>query len=201
MSIGSGLARWVAMLRREMGAIAVVVGLIAALGLVLWRGGVFSEDHPDVPSCPELADTLPAAAGGTWAVSKPDPNYPRLTKASTLCELGFISADQRYSGTVSVFIAGNTDDEALQRGVRDARCNGSVRPLDTASSGYLALKTCVDMIGESIFADVLAAKKPRRVHMVGKVARRSGTDAEASGFARSLARTVADQGLTIPPSE
>jgi hypothetical protein len=201
MSAGSTRPAWVMLMRREVGAIAVVVVLVAVAGLVLWQKGVFDRDPPDVPGCAELAKVLPTAAGGTWAVSEPDPDYGRLTKSTTLCEISFISADQRYSGTVSVFISGSTDDEALLSEVRGRRCNDSVQPLDAASNGYLAIKTCDDMIGESLFANVLAAKHPRWVDMVVKLSRWSGTDTEASDFARNLARTAADQGLTIPASE
>jgi hypothetical protein len=184
-----------------MAAIGVLVALLTVAGFVLWQRGAFTNEYPDVPSCPELAKTLPAAAGGSWAVSKPDPSYGRRTRSTTICELSFISADQRFSGNVFVSISGNANDEALRQKVRDARCDGSMRSLDTASDGYLAVKACDGTFGEVDHANVLAAKDPRRVDMVVRVVKRHGSHVEALSFARSLVRTVADQGLTIPASE
>jgi hypothetical protein len=199
MKPSSRFPAWRATIRREMGAIGIVVALLAVAGLVLWQRGTFTEDRPDVPSCPELVKTLPTAAGGIWAMIKPDPS--RRKKPSTFCELSFISADDRYSGTVSVLIVGDTDEERLRREVRNAACSDPAPPHDAANHGYLAFQACDGTVGALDGASVLAAKKPRSVHMTVTIARRPGTHAEAIDFARNLARAVADEGLTVPASE
>ncbi|WP_412738605.1 hypothetical protein [Krasilnikovia sp. MM14-A1259] len=153
------------------------------------------DEHPDVPSCDSLAKALPSAAGGTWGISEPDTTH--LTQSSTRCTLAFTSTDQRFSGTTTVLLTGDTRPEQLRSEVQAAPCNGAAAP-PAGEADYVTSRACTEQIGDNVRAAVIAAKHPRWTRIVVEVPTRPGTVEDAVTFSQNLARTVAHQCLTLP---
>jgi hypothetical protein len=175
---------------------------LVGIGLLL-SGGAFSairwkllaDEDTGVPNCAALVADLPNSATGAWGIRDPEPR--RVTDSTTTCELAFTTADERFSGSVSVFILGSSDPDRLRREVSSGFCYGSARPVDDAEK-YLAVRHCVELVGEVALAGVFAARDHRFVHMVATVRGGSADRVELTRIASEIARTVADRGLSLP---
>ena len=98
--------------------LALIVATVA-----VWQRHPFAGRDAWVPTCSDLAPAMQSSAGGAWSVSEPDGARGK-TQSSTLCQLAFSSADQRYSGTVHVLVQGDTDEDAARQKAVDADCLG-----------------------------------------------------------------------------
>jgi hypothetical protein len=169
---------------------AAVLALVA--GAAAWRAGVFDDDPPAVPSCAELTSHLTASIGGAWSTRSADP-VPRLAPASASCRFGFVSADKRFSGEVTVYLRGDTNVEALRDDVDVYPCYGA-REQGPAGNGYLATRRCVEIIGDTVRAGMSAATSLRFAHVLAAI---SGPTAVTADFASDLARRATEGSLSL----
>lgn len=172
---------------------------VVVLGAGLWAWQPWTEDAPWVPTCADLAKSLPAAAGGTWSVSEAD-LARGTTESSTRCELAFTSADQRFSGTLRVSIYGEPDADLLRQRAADEPCEGTAEPKELPK-GYVAFRACSGTLGDFAHASVVAAKDSRWLRMTASTSIRPDNRTDVFTFSREVVRKAVDQGLTLRESK
>ncbi|MEV4705522.1 hypothetical protein [Actinoplanes sp. NPDC049316] len=177
-----------------------ILALIVA-GAALWQLNPFRDQPAWVPTCSDLAAPMQAAAGGAWATADRagrDDDSHRASDSSALCDLAFTSADQRFSGTVSVRISGMTDDDEARREAQTGDCPGSAWPA-AVPAGYAALRACNALVGERISSSIRAAKGQRSLSVTLRTSIPAGSPVEdVAGFAQGTLAKLADLGLTLP---
>lgn len=171
---------------------ATLVVVVVVAGLWAWKpwaGTVW------VPTCADLTEVLPQAAGGAWSVSDNDPGRD-TTQSSAQCELAFAATDQRFAGTVRVFISTESDTDLLRRRVAEEPCDGPDEPT-SVPGGYQALRSCSAVVGDFANATVIAAKDDRWLRMTASTSIRDDNRNEVLPFSRDLVRKAAEQGLAL----
>ncbi|MFI7597555.1 hypothetical protein [Actinoplanes sp. NPDC049681] len=185
------------MTRTRMPAVAgfATLALIVAT-VAVWQLHPFAGRDAWVPTCSDLAPVMQSSAGGAWSVSEPDGARGK-TQSSTLCQLAFSSADQRFSGTVHILVQGDTDEDAARQKAVDADCLG-VATAATAPSGYSAYRTCGQNNGERVNGSVIAAKGDRWANLSASTSVPPGTEGVAAiAYAQDLAGKLAEHAMTL----
>jgi hypothetical protein len=172
----------------------LAVGVLAAGGLLWW--GLYGNRSPWVPSCTDLAPSLQAELGGGWTVTDPDEYRAKSGhRSSSTCEMSFVTADQKYTGTLRLFTVAATDPEAARHEVESYWCGVSDVSVQRPPH-YHAFRVCADTNTVQTHVSVYAAKGDRRVTTSLTINLRDDTQAAAE-YADDLGRLVADKALTI----
>ncbi|MEJ3745772.1 hypothetical protein WEI85_21080 [Actinomycetes bacterium KLBMP 9797] len=187
-------------MRRSWIPIAIFAAVLTvAVGVGLWRAGVFAEGLPDVPSCDDLANAMPERTAGTWTVRRTVP--PRtLTTSTASCEFAFSSADQRFHGEISVDMWGHTDAEALRDDVESFPCYGATATTPQADVAYLASRHCQEVIGDRTRVGMSAATDHRFAHVLVAITGPTAAADETANTAHDIARSTAKQALHLAAS-
>lgn len=129
-------------MRRPRPAVVVgLVGVILAIGYgMVWWIDPFRGDW--VPTCTDVAPRMQAELGGGWTVTDPD-EYREESRhrTSSTCEMAFVTADQKYTGTVHLFTVGAPDVEAARKDVNSYQCAGTETAAEPGH-GYDAVRLC-----------------------------------------------------------
>jgi hypothetical protein len=172
----------------------LAVGVLAAGGLLWW--GLYGNRSPWVPSCTDLAPSLQAELGGGWTVTDPDEYRAKSGhRSSSTCAISFVTADQKYTGTIDMSTFGSSDTETARREVESYGCGKAGADIPVTKD-YHAFGICSWTGSTYSRAAVHAAKGDRRVNISTKVNVR-GDELAAEAYAQDLSRLVADRALTI----
>ncbi|MEU4626440.1 hypothetical protein AB0G04_41480 [Actinoplanes sp. NPDC023801] len=172
----------------------LAAGVLAAGGLLWW--GLLGNRSPWVPTCTDLAPGLQAELGGGWTVTDPDEYRARSGhRSSSTCVISFVTADQKYTGTIDMFTVGSSDTETARREVESYGCGKAGADIP-ATQDYHAFGICSSTNNSYSRASVHAAKDYRRVTVSTKVNVRED-EPGAAAYAQDLSRLVADRALTI----
>lgn len=182
---------------------AVIAGsalVLVTAGVLVWRADPFEAASPWVPTCTDLASRLQADLGGGWTVTDPDEYREKNGhRSSSTCVISFVTADQKYTGTIDMFAVGASDPDAARKDVASFRCGDSDGHAQVPE-GYHAFRVCSLTNSTYSRVSVHAAKADRRVTMAAKVNVRDDGQA-ATAYAQDLSRLAADEALTIAEPE
>ncbi|MEV4637431.1 hypothetical protein AB0J80_08775 [Actinoplanes sp. NPDC049548] len=168
--------------------------------MALWQLDPFADRPARVPSCTDLAPAMQSTAGGAWSVSDPDKDRSE-TESSTVCQLTFTSADQRFSGTALVLVQGDTEEEAARRKAAKTECLG-IATVAAVPNGYSAYRTCEQNNGERVNGSVVAAKGNRWTHLSVFTSVPAGAEAAAAiAYAQDMAGKLAELAMTLTESK
>lgn len=183
------------MIRRRPALVAVAAcGVLVVAGLLWW--GLAGNRSPWVPTCTDLVPVLQSELGGGWTVTDPDEYRAKSGhRSSSMCTISFVTADQKYNGTVRLFTVGAPDPEAARREVERYWC-GVTSVAAARPQGYHAFRICADANTMQVHASVYAAKDDRRITTSVTINLRDDAQATAA-YADDLGRLITDKALTV----
>ncbi|GAA2562049.1 hypothetical protein GCM10010435_37460 [Winogradskya consettensis] len=177
------------------GTLAVIVVAVA-----VWQLNPFGDKQTWVPTCSDLSAPMQSAVGGAWAVGKDDPSR-KVNDSSTLCELAFTSSDQRFIGTVQVFLSGAGDDDAARREADGYPCDG-VQSASAPADGYSVYRSCGRTLGGRHNVSVVAAQDQRWLSLTLSTSiPAGGTPSDVSAFGQDTLSALAHQCVTLSDSK
>ncbi|GAA4259753.1 hypothetical protein [Dactylosporangium darangshiense] len=170
------------------------VTLVIAGGLVWWFGPF--RDRPWVPTCTDVAPGLQTELGGTWTVTDPDEGRAKGKHQSTSrCTIAFVTADQKYTGTLDLFTVVALDPDAGSKDVASAQCGVTDKHVEVPQ-GYHAFRLCSQTNSTQTFVTVWAAKNDRWGTASVTINLRDNEQA-ATTYANDLSRLAAKKALTM----
>ncbi|BBH70710.1 hypothetical protein ACTI_73950 [Actinoplanes sp. OR16] len=180
-------------------ALVAVAALLLAGGLVWWLGPLRA--RPWVPTCTDLAPALQDQVGGGWTVTDPDEGREGGEhQSSTTCTISFVTADQKYTGTLDMAVAAALDEDGGADEVAGAPCGDSDRQV-AVPPGYQAYRVCSTTTGATTLVTVWAAKNDRWGSAGVSINLRDGDAQAATAYAHDVARLAIDQALTMTEPE
>ncbi|MEV6602434.1 hypothetical protein AB0M36_37135 [Actinoplanes sp. NPDC051346] len=183
---------------RRLITVLAAVALVVAGALVWWFGPL--RDRPWVPTCTDLAPNLQTEQGGAWTVTDPDEGRENgKHQSSSTCEISFVTADQKYTGTLYLFTVAADNPDTARKDVASFPCVGTADPVSVPQD-YHALRMCSLTTSSQTLVSVWAAKNDRQV--TSRVTINIRGDAQAAtAYAQQLSRLAADKALTVPEPE
>lgn len=171
---------------------------LIAVGAAVWQWRPW-ESAGWVPQCSDLAPAMQSLTGGSWSVSDAD-SPAQYTDSSSSCSLAFSSADQQHAGTILVFTAEQSEDEA--RSMAEERQCFSPELSAAAPAGYAVFRACGDVVDTNVRSTVIAAKGTRwsSTTLTTSTAGQE-TPQQALTFAQDLLRQLTESTLGMQQQE
>ncbi|MBB4743903.1 hypothetical protein BJY16_007362 [Actinoplanes octamycinicus] len=176
----------------------LAVVLVIAGGLVWWFGSFRA--RPWVPTCTDIAPSLRAELGGVWTVTDPDKGREKgKYQSSSLCTISFITADQKYTGTLDLFTVVALDQDAGRDDVAQAQCGATDQHVPVPPD-YAAFRVCVQTTSLWTRVTTWAAANERWGSSAVQINLRDDEQG-AVAYANDLSRLAMEKALTMSEPE